>query len=222
MDTETIIRYSGGWTYQSDSFARNEVANTSWLLSFNTKKVLLDMATFFARISKERTRCYTTINLGSIRRWSATYQVGFDDNRYYWNGTNWGTIHTQQLSQCEMIASLIAPNIGQESRGYVVGIWRGHTNSITTWNCIYFIAKVDGWLQKYCMIPPPNLVYIQSSPHTTIHWLQLATSNQPNTIAFDIYAILMQISEVDIHFAFVIVLSKDWHNMCTPQLLVHI
>ena len=163
---------------------------------------------FYARISKERTRCYTTINLGSIRRWSATYQVGFDDNRYYWNGTNWGTIYTQQLSQCEMIASLIAPNIGQESRGYVVEIWKGHTNSITTWNCIYFIAKVDGWLQKYGMIPPTW--YIQSSPHTTIHWLQLATRNQPSTIciyAFDIYAILMQISEGDIHFAFVIVLS---------------
>jgi len=120
---------------------------------------------FYARISKERTRCYTTINLGSIRRWSATYQVGFDDNRYYWNGTNWGTIYTQQLSQCEMIASLIAPNVGQESRGYVVGTWRNHTKSIITWNCIYFIAKVDGWLQKYGMIPPTW--YIQPSSHTT-------------------------------------------------------
>ena len=114
--------------------------------------------------------------------------------------------------------SLIAPNIGQESRGYVVGIWRGHTKSIITWNCIYFIAKVDGWLQKYGMIPPTW--YIQSSPHTTIHWLELVTSNQPNTILYmhsTYNAILMQISEGDIHLAFVIVLSKDWH-MCTPHI----
>ena len=118
---------------------------------------------FYARISKERTRCYTTINLGSIRRWSATYQVGFDDNRYYWNGTNWGTIYTQQLSQCEMIASLIAPNIGQD---------------------IYFIAKEDGWLQKYGLIPPTW--YIQSSPHTTIHWLQLTTSTYEQSTQYNI------------------------------------
>ena len=157
---------------------------TSWPLSFNTKKVLLDMATFLRKNIQGTNKCYTTINLGSIRRWSATYQVGFDDNRYYWNGTNWGTIYTQQLSQCEMIASLIAPNIGQESRGYVVGIWRGHTNSIITWNCMYFIAKVDGWLQKYGMIPPTW--YIQSSPHTTIHWLQLATSTYEQSTQYNI------------------------------------
>jgi len=60
---------------------------------------------------------------------------------------------------CEMIASLIAPNIGKESRGYVVGIWRGHTKSIITWNCIHFIAKVDGWLQSTYGMIPPNLVY---------------------------------------------------------------
>ena len=87
------------------------------------------------------------------------YQVGSHGIGYYWGDTNWGMIYTQQLSQCEMIASLIAPNIGQESRGYVVGIWRGHTKSIITWNCIHFIAKVDGWLQSTYGMIPPNLVY---------------------------------------------------------------
>ena len=148
------------------------------------------------------------------------YQVGFDDNRYYWNGTNWGTIYTQQLSQCEMIID--CPKYWSGIERYVVGIWRGHTKSIITWNCIYFIAKVDGRLQKYGMIPPTW--YIQSSPHTTIHWLELVTSNQPNTILnmHSTYnAILMlQISEGDIHFAFVIVLSKDWH-MCTPHIHIY-
>jgi len=109
------------------------------------------------------------------------YQVGSHGIGYYWDVTNWGMIYTTIITMW-MIASLIAPNIGQESRGYVVGIWRGHTKSIITWNCIYFIAKVDGWLQKYGMIPPTW--YIQPSSHTTIHWLQLATSNQPNTILY--------------------------------------
>ena len=34
-------------------------------------------------------------------------------------------------------------------------------------------------------------------------------------------AVLMQISEGDIHFAFVIVLSKDWH-MCTPHITLKV
>ena len=121
-----------------------------------------------------------------------------------------------------MIASLIAPNVGQESRGYVVGNMKksyqiNHNLKLHIFYCKsrWMIAKV--WHDTH---DTPNLVYtIITTYHNTLTAAGYEQSTEYNCIyAFDIYAILMlQISEGDINLAFVIVLSKDWH-MCTPHI----
>ena len=121
-----------------------------------------------------------------------------------------------------MIASLIAPNVGQESRGYVVGNMKKSYQINHNLKLHIFYCK-SRWMIAKVWHDTPNLVYtIITTYHNTLTAAGYEQSTEYNIVYMHstYNAILMlQISEGDIHFAFVIVLSKDWH-MCTPH--VHI
>ena len=98
-----------------------------------------------------------------------------------------GTIYTQQLSQCEMIASLIAPNVGQESRGYVVGNMKKSYQINHNLKLHIFYCK-SRWMIAKVWHDTPNLVYTTIiTCHNTLTAAGYDQSTEYNIVyAFDI------------------------------------